>query len=336
MAETSSYPHPRRSLRARATALSLSRPEKGRPDAVSSLSRPTARTRPSLSRPGGLLLAGGFAGSFAFGGALPRIPERFLRRASYLLLLIGMLVLIDAGVTLVWQEPFSGLYASLQQEHLRNSLDALDRAAPAPAVRSELKRVHRENQRIALLASAFQRKAKNGSAVGRIEIPRIKADFVMVKGTDTADLEKGPGIYSNTNFPGIAGTTAIAGHRTTYLAPFRHIDELRKGDRIVIRMPYARFVYRVTGQRSVLPNDVRAAVDYVGYTRLVLSACTPPFSAAERLLVYARVARIQPLGAARHLEATSGAQSLRPFAPARRAAARVRARQPSLDQSSSA
>jgi sortase A len=210
-----------------------------------------------------------------------------------------VLVLIDAGVTLVWQEPFSGIYASLQQEHLRSSLNAIDRAAPPPAVRSKLSRIHKENERIALLASAFEHKAKNGSAVGRIEIPHIGADFVMVKGTDTADLEKGPGIYSDTNFPGIAGTTAIAGHRTTYLAPFRRINELHKGDKIILRMPYARFVYEVTGQRSVLPSDVRAAVDYVGYTRLVLSACTPPFSAAERLLVFARIARIMPLGAAR-------------------------------------
>lgn len=64
-------------------------------------------------------------------------------------------------------------------------------------------------------------------------------------------------------------------------------------------MPYGRFTYTVTGEKSVLPTDVRAAIDYVGYTRLVLSACTPPFSAAERLLVFARFKRVVAVGAAR-------------------------------------
>ncbi len=125
--------------------------------------------------------------------------------------------------------------------------------------------------------------------MGRIVIPRIGASFVVVKGTDTAALESGPGIYSETSFPGVGGTTAIAGHRTTYLAPFRHVDALRRGNRILLNMPYAHFTYTVTGERVVAPTDVRAAVGKVGYSRLVLSACTPLFSAAKRLLVFARL-----------------------------------------------
>ena len=132
-------------------------------------------------------------------------------------------------------------------------------------------------------------------------IPRIDASYVMVKGTDTSDLESGPGIYSETNFPGIAGTTAIAGHRTTYLAPFRDINELSPGNHILLEMPYAHFTYTVIGQRVVLPTDVSAAVSSVGYTRLVLSACTPLFSAEKRLLVYARLTKTVPVGAARVL-----------------------------------
>ena len=77
--------------------------------------------------------------------------------------------------------------------------------------------------------ASCERRARDGSAVGRIVIPRIGASFVVVKGTDTAALKSGPGIYSETSFPGVAGTTAIAGHRTTYLAPFRHIDALAPG-----------------------------------------------------------------------------------------------------------
>jgi sortase A len=96
----------------------------------------------------------------------------------------------------------------------------------------------------------------------------------------------------------VPGTTAIAGHRTTYLAPFRHIDELRQGEPIVLEMPYARFTYRVVDSRVVLPTDV-SVLDPVGYSRLVLSACTPLFSATHRLIVFARLTSTVPLGAAR-------------------------------------
>ena len=68
---------------------------------------------------------------------------------------------------------------------------------------------------------------------------------------------------------------------------------------MLFRSPYAHFTYTVIGQEAVAPTDVRAAVDPVGYSRLVLSACTPLFSAAKRLLVYARLTRTVPVGAAR-------------------------------------
>ena len=132
-------------------------------------------------------------------------------------------------------------------------------------------------------------------------IPQIGASYVVVKGTDTQDLESGPGVYSDTSFPGVAGTTAIAGHRTTYLAPFRNINLLHPGNRILVNMPYAHLTYTVTSQRVVKPTDVQAAISQVGYPRLVLSACTPLFSAAKRLLVYARLTRMVPAGDARTL-----------------------------------
>ncbi len=217
------------------------------------------------------------------------------------LIALGALALIDAGVTLVWQEPLSALYAKLRQDHLSGTLRAAERAAPTPVQRRVLASLPDERRRIAFLASELERHASGGSAVGRIVIPRIDASYVVVKGTDTSDLESGPGIYSETNFPGVGGTTAIAGHRTTYLAPFRHIDALRPGNRILLNMPYAHFIYTVIAQRVVAPTDVGAAVANVGYSRLVLSACTPLFSAEKRLLVYARLTSTVPEGAARRL-----------------------------------
>jgi sortase A len=230
-----------------------------------------------------------------------RASRRAWRALAIALILVGSLALIDAGVTLVWQEPFSALYAKLRQDHLSGTLRAVERATPTPVERRALASLPDERRRVAYLASELQRHAGEGSAVGRIVIPKIGASYVIVKGTDTSDLESGPGIYSETNFPGVAGTTAIAGHRTTYLAPFRHIDALRRGSMILLNMPYAHFTYTVTGQRVVVPTDVGAAIGEVGYSRLVLSACTPLFSAAKRLLVFARLTRAVPVGAARAL-----------------------------------
>jgi sortase A len=215
-----------------------------------------------------------------------------------LLLLAGVLLLVDAAVTLVWQEPISALYAQLKQESLGGDLRTLDRAAPSPSAKLALARLHEERRRIAYLAGVLQRQARNGSAVGRIRIPSIGASFVVVKGTGTTELESGPGIYPETAFPGAPGTTAIAGHRTTWLAPFRHIDALRPGQPIVLEMPYARLLYHVIDLRVVLPTDV-SVLDRVGYSRLVLSACTPLFSASHRLIVFARLSSMTPLGAAR-------------------------------------
>jgi sortase A len=224
-----------------------------------------------------------------------------MRALALLLIVAGVLVLVDAGVTLVWQEPISALYALLAQDRLGGELRGVERALPSAAERRTLASLADERQRIAFLARELQRRAGDGSPVGRIVIPRIGASYVVVKGTDTEDLKSGPGIYSETSFPGIVGTTAIAGHRTTYLAPFRNINELARGNEIMVQMPYGRFTYTVTGHRVVAPTDVNAAVARLPYSRLVLSACTPLFSAEKRLLVYARLTRVLPEGAARRL-----------------------------------
>lgn len=240
----------------------------------------------------------------------PSGAPRLWRALAIALLAIGGLALVDAGVTLVWQEPFSALYAKLQQDHLSGALRKVEHAAPTPVERRVLASLPTERRRIAFLAGELERRTGDGGAVGRITIPHIGASFVMVKGTDTEDLKSGPGIYSDTPFPGSGATTAIAGHRTTYLAPFRHIGSLRRGDRILLFMPYAHFTYTVVGHRVVSPTDVGAAVGRLDYPRLVLSACTPLFSAAKRLLVFASLTRIVPVGAARVVPGGGAAQPI--------------------------
>lgn len=231
---------------------------------------------------------------------------RLTRWLAVLLIVLGGLVIADGVVTLLWQEPITALIAKFHQDQLSGDLARADVAAPGAAERRQLEGIASERRRIAFLARWLQANTPDGGAVGRIRIPAIGASYVVVNGTDTSDLELGPGVYSQasfpgTGFPGTGATTAIAGHRTTFLAPFRHIDALVPGEQIKLEMPYGDFTYTVMGHRVVLPGDVSAAIADVGYSRLVLSACTPLFSAEKRLLVFARPTRVVPEGAARLL-----------------------------------
>jgi sortase A len=250
--------------------------------------------------------------------------SRALRAAAIALIVLGALALVDAVVTLVWQEPITALYSLLEQDHLSGELRTAERAAPTPVERRALASLSDERSRIEYLARQAQAHTPNGAPIGRIWIPRVDASYIVVDGTDTEDLIKGPGIYRETHFPGAPGTTAIAGHRTTWLAPFREINLLKPGNHIVLKMPYAHFTYTVTGHRVVSPGDVPAAVSEVGYTRLVLSACTPVFSAAKRLLVYARLTRTVPEGAARELPGGGIPQPIEAAPSAAQAPAAVR------------
>ena len=127
--------------------------------------------------------------------------------------------------------------------------------------------------------------------MAELRIPRIGLHAVVVRGTAAADLREGPGLLDGTPLPGEHGTTAIAGHRTTHGAPFRHLDALRRGDAITLRLPYGTFRYVVEGQRVVAPSDL-SVLRRVGHDRVVLSACHPLFSAARRIVVSARLVAV--------------------------------------------
>lgn len=224
--------------------------------------------------------------------------RRFLRGLSTVLIVAGGLVLLDGALTVLWQEPLTALQTKLRQNGLGNDLKALQRSGPTPLESRALQGLRDDRQRIAFLARSLRRRAKDGEAIGRIKIPKIDASFVVVKGSQPADLRKGPGTYDQTALPGVPGTTAIAGHRTTYLAPFRNIDQLDGGDRITVEMPYATFTYRVERTQIVDP-DALWVLRRVRYDRLVLSACHPLFSAAQRIIVFARLDRVAPTAAVR-------------------------------------
>lgn len=208
-----------------------------------------------------------------------------------MLITAGLVVLADAGLTLVWQEPLSAAYGSLQQGQAEDDLRDLEAEYPTEADLTAIESVSGVAAKARILADRFEPRLREGEGIGRIEIPRIDQDIVIVQGTDTASLQKGPGHYKATSLPGKPETVAIAGHRTTYLAPFRKINEIKEGDEIRIEMPYAAFTYAVEKHDIVDPGDVEI-IEPVGYERLVLTACHPLYSAAQRWAVFAKLDRI--------------------------------------------
>jgi len=184
-----------------------------------------------------------------------------LRFVASVMTVSGVLLIADAAATLTWQEPVSYVISLLRQQGLEDAL-----------------------------ADPSERRPLNGQAIGRIAMPTLGKRYFVVEGTETDDLRKGPGHYADTPMPGRGGTVGIAGHRTTYGAPFRNIDKLRRGHRVIVDMTYGRFVYRVEKSRIVPPTEVSVKRP-VSYERLILSACHPLYSAAQRIVVFARLVR---------------------------------------------
>jgi sortase A len=125
-----------------------------------------------------------------------------------------------------------------------------------------------------------------GDALAKLEIPSIGVDWIVVAGVRVEDLQKGPGHYPDTPLPGQEGNVAIAGHRTTYGAPFARINELEPGDEIVLSTFTGRFVYRMSEQWIVPPTDA-SVLNPTPVPSLTLTSCHPKYSARERIIVRA-------------------------------------------------
>lgn len=219
-------------------------------------------------------------------GGLSRPTRHALRFLADIAIVGGLLLVADAAATLLWQEPVSAVLASRAQAELESELEESGDLGPAdPSLRPRVV--------LQTLARRYERRTGEGDALGKIEIPAIDASFTFVEGTDTGSLRKGPGHYPTTSLPGDRGTVALAGHRTTYLAPFRDIDDLNEGDSIRLQMPYGRFEYSVKGTRIVDPSDV-SVLSPRKRARIVLTACHPLYSADERIVVFGRLSDATP------------------------------------------
>jgi sortase A len=135
-----------------------------------------------------------------------------------------------------------------------------------------------------------------GEAVAIIRIPKIGVDKAVVEGTTVGDLRKGPGHYTGTPLPGQLGNAAIAGHRTTYGAPFGDLDQLARGDVISVQTLSGAFDYEVMqdGVFVVRPSQTEVLDPTPDTATLTLTSCNPKYSARERLIVKAQLAPGEP------------------------------------------
>ena len=131
-----------------------------------------------------------------------------------------------------------------------------------------------------------------GDGIARIVVPRIDLDAIVVElsGLDDGEnLKRGPGHIPTTAYPGQPGNCVISGHRTTYGAPFRQIEQLTPGEEITLVTADRRYTYEVYEQRVVFPTDL-TVLEQEGESKVTLTACHPWYSAAQRIVVIARLA----------------------------------------------
>lgn len=227
------------------------------------------------------------------------------RRIATALLVAGALTLAYAVAILVWRDPATDLYTRFQQQRLESALEAeleawahaddgQNRPAAVDADADPAEAAKAARAEVRTDARRFADELELGQAFGRIRIPTIDVEAIVVHGTRWGpDLSRGPGHYERTTVPGLGRTVGVAGHRTTFGAPFRHIDDIQVGDEITLDMPYATFRYRVFAH-EIVDSDDWSVIRNRGHDTIMLSACHPLYSAAQRWIVYGRLVEVRP------------------------------------------
>ena len=203
-----------------------------------------------------------------------------------------------------WEDPFTATLNYYDQRQLAESFDRQLRGREAASARHAV-RGRRAHARSRAARSSGARASKRGDAVARLRIPRLGLNEIIVNGTDHDTLKRGPGRYLGSAMPGEGELVYVAGHRTTYGAPFSRIDKLRKGDRVFVELPYGTIEYAITG-----PPDRRRDRDVGAEVEGLRAARAPGL----------------PPALLRHRTATSPTRSRSPCR--RRATSRLRSKRP--------
>jgi sortase A len=206
------------------------------------------------------------------------------RGMGQLLITVGVLILLFVAYEL-WG---TGFYTQAQQHKLENNIQQ-EWKTSGPDI-----------------STVSVDKVPLGTGVAVLFIPRLGRHyhFVVVEGTGFTDLQRGPGHYPGTALPGQVGNFAVAGHRTTYLHPFKDIANLRRGDYIVLETKSHWFTYRIEdipGTNIPWKEIVEPTAVQVAYAvpdqpdpakaptlkLLTFTSCNPEYSARQRYVVHA-------------------------------------------------
>lgn len=206
--------------------------------------------------------------------------RRLLRWLGTLLIVGGVALLAWALAVWRWEDPFTSLYTSYEQRELTTVLHDRFTAFGAPTRDPSAD------------ARRYRRQTKVDEAIGRLVVPRLGLSMVLVYGVDPETLKRGPGLHPQTFFPGQDRLVYIAGHRTTYGAPFSKIDSMRKGDLVRVEMPYGTFTYTVTRNRIVAATNL-SVLRTRRYEQIALQACHPRFFASHRWITYGRLTKVE-------------------------------------------
>jgi len=222
------------------------------------------------------------------GTSIPSPPvtaARIVRGIGRVLITAGVLILLFVGYQL-WG---TGIHANRAQNSLETQFEE---TVASPEVQSIQEQIA-ANEGQPLPDDLLLPTPNPGDGVAIIEIPSIGLSWFVVEGVGLDQLKDGPGHYQGTPFPGQAGNVAIAGHRTTYGAPFNRLDELRSGDEIKLTTAQGEFLYVYRETQIVTPGQTEVLDDF-GDNRLTLTACHPKYSARERIVVTAALQNPNP------------------------------------------
>ena len=204
------------------------------------------------------------------GATGPRLDAWRRRPAVRRTLNIVSVVLVLGGIGLLAYPFATNMWAGLRQGQLANEFTSEE-----------------------LRTAYTSRTIKPGQALTRLTIPKLGVDTIVVEGTTPSALRAGSGHYEKTALPCEKGNAGIAGHRTTYSKPFANIDKLRPGDKIILETPIGKCWYEVEKMPWITDPFDWTIVKKLGGAHLTMSACHPPGSAAQRLVVRARMVRTQ-------------------------------------------
>ena len=224
------------------------------------------------------------------------MKERARRRVDAVLGVVGR-TFITAGLLLLglvaYQLWGTGLEQSRAQDRLRDEFATL--IAPATTASGSATTSGDAAEGSATTTPPVDTPPRPNSALALLEIPSASVADIVVSGATVSALRHGPGHIAGTALPGAPGNSAIAGHRTTYGAPFADLDDLKVGDDVRVTTRAGRFTYEVTDVKIVEPDQTEVLRPQQGRTLLTLITCHPRWSTAKRLVVVAELSSSEPV-----------------------------------------